>query len=65
MTELTNQEQRGILVWFTSDGQNHKMNGYFYLMGAKVVARKFRSRNQYHLTDIDSVHSFELVKKVK
>lgn len=65
MNQLTNQEQRGILVWLTSDGQDHKMHGYFYLMGTKVVARKFRGRNQYHLTDVDSVHNFELVKEVK
>jgi hypothetical protein len=65
MAELTNQEQRGVLFWFTTDGQEHAMHGHFHLMGGKVVARKFRGRNQYHLTDVDSIDDFRLVGKVK
>ena len=60
MAELTNTEQRGVLFWFTADGQEHALHGHFYLMGNKVVARKFRGRNQYYLTDLDSVDDFRL-----
>jgi hypothetical protein len=63
MAELTNTEQRGVLFWFTADGQEHALHGYFYLMGNKVVARKFRGRNQYHLTDASCVDDFRLVNK--
>jgi hypothetical protein len=32
-------------------------------MGDKVVARKFRGRNHYHLTDLESVDDFRPVYK--
>jgi hypothetical protein len=63
MAQLTNFEQHGVLFWFTSDGKEHALNGYFYLMGDKVVARKFRGRNYFHLTEINSVGDFRLVNK--
>jgi hypothetical protein len=63
MAELTNQEQRGVIFWFTADGEEHVMHGHFHLMGDKVVARKFRGRNHYHLTDLESVDDFRPVYK--
>lgn len=63
MAELTNLEQRGVLYWFTPDGEEHALHGHFYLMGQKVVARKFRGRNYFHLTDVDAVDEFRLVNK--
>lgn len=63
MAELTNFEQRGVLYWFTSDGEEHALHGHFYLMGQKVVARKFHGRNYFHLTDLNAVDDFRLVNK--
>ena len=58
MTTLTSVEQHGVLFWFTSDGKQDALRGHFYLMGEKVVARKFRGRNYFHLTDVHSVSEF-------
>lgn len=61
-SELSIHAKRGILSWISSDGQAQSMNGSFYLIGSKVIARKFRGRNYFHLTDINSVHEFQEVK---
>lgn len=58
MSALTSVEQQGVLFWFTSDGKQDTLRGHFYLMGEKVVARKFRGRNYFHLTDVYSVSEF-------
>ena len=65
MTALTSVEQQGVLFWFTSDGKQDTLRGHFYLMGDKVVARKFRGRNYFHLTDVDSVYDFRLLRNGK
>ena len=63
MSALTNFDQQGVLFWFTSDGKQHTLRGHFYLMGEKVVARKFRGRNYFHLTDVHFVSEFQPLNK--
>jgi hypothetical protein len=59
MSALTGQVQSGKLFYTITGNTLEVMVGDFYLDGDKVIARKYRGRNTYHLTNTNSVIGFE------
>jgi hypothetical protein len=59
MTNLTTHSQAGKLFYTLTGFTLETMEGHFYLDGNKVIARKYRGRNMWYLTDLASVVAFK------
>lgn len=61
-TSLTHLHETHATVWYTVGDNDKVFEGWLTLNGNRVVARKLRGRNRFHLTNINNIVSVSEVK---